>query len=190
MRILEIMRHAPTKKGPTRGRGSHLSAEGVALARALGDRIGPISYVLTSAVPRAIETAVAMGFAVDDTVTVPAGYLPNQIEHHAQWTWSAPYARYAQWLGRSPELAAVAAEHRSHWLRAVLAVEDGETALVVSHGGIIEPTLVSCRPQDDLSAWGLPFAPCDGARLVFDEGAWQSVEFLRVKTPAPGDLAA
>lgn len=188
MRILEVRRHAPTKRGPSRGRGSHLSAEGVALARSLGDGIGVVSYVLTSAVPRAVETAVAMGYAVDDTVTVPAGYLPNQIEHHAQWTWSAPYSRYAEWLGRSPEVAAVAAEHRSHWLRAVLAVEDGETALVVSHGGIIEPTLVSCRPHDDHGSWGLPFSPCDGARLVFDEGAWQSVEFLRAKTP--GDIAA
>lgn len=29
--------------------------------RAVGDRLGSISYVLTSAVPRAVETAIAMG---------------------------------------------------------------------------------------------------------------------------------
>jgi hypothetical protein len=33
MRWLEVRRHSLTKKGPARGRGSHLSAEGVALAR-------------------------------------------------------------------------------------------------------------------------------------------------------------
>lgn len=41
MRTIEIRRHAYTKKGETRGKGSHLSAEGVAQARRIGAQIGP-----------------------------------------------------------------------------------------------------------------------------------------------------
>src|SRR5262245_40559339 len=65
VRWLEVRRHSYTKKGAARGRGSHLSAEGVAFARAIGATLGPFSYVVTNELPRAVETAVAMGFAVD-----------------------------------------------------------------------------------------------------------------------------
>jgi broad specificity phosphatase PhoE len=75
MRWLEVRRHSVTKKGPARGRRSQLSAQGVALARAVDAELGPIAYVLTSAAPRTIETAVAMGVAADDTVDLPSGYV-------------------------------------------------------------------------------------------------------------------
>jgi hypothetical protein len=85
MRWLEVRRHSLTKKGPARGRGSHLSAQGIALARAVGAQLRPVAYVLTSASPRAIETAIAMGLAVDDTVQMPSGYVPGEVEFHQQW---------------------------------------------------------------------------------------------------------
>jgi hypothetical protein len=71
MRIIQIRRHSYTKKGEARGRGSHLSAEGVALAREIGSQIGPFDLVLTSHSPRTLETAIAMGFAVDVIVAGP-----------------------------------------------------------------------------------------------------------------------
>ena len=95
MRWLEVRRHSLTKKGAARGRGSHLSAEGIALARLVGESLGPFARVVTSASPRAIETAVAMGFAVDDTVELPSGYVPGEVAHHDQWRWPRPYDRRA-----------------------------------------------------------------------------------------------
>jgi hypothetical protein len=88
MRWLEVRRHSLIKKGLARGRGSHLSAQGVALARAVGAKLGPIAHVLTSTTPRAVETAIAMGLAVDDTVDLPSGYVPGEVEFHEQWTWT------------------------------------------------------------------------------------------------------
>src|SRR4051794_1373355 len=85
MRHLEVRRHSLTKKGQAPGRGSHLSADGVALARAVGTEIGPVAYVLTGTLPRTLETAVAMGYAVDGTVDVPSGYVPGEVDHHDQW---------------------------------------------------------------------------------------------------------
>jgi hypothetical protein len=99
MRWLEVRRHSLTKKGAARGRGSHLSAEGVALARLVGESLGPFATVVTSASPRAIETAVAMGFAVDDALELPSGYVPGEVDHHEQWEWPHPYQTYAELLG-------------------------------------------------------------------------------------------
>jgi hypothetical protein len=49
------------------------------LARTVGESMGPFAYVHASASPRAVETAVAMGFAVDDTVELPSGYVPGEV---------------------------------------------------------------------------------------------------------------
>ncbi len=180
MRWLEVRRHSLTRKGAARGRGSHLSAEGVVLARLVGESLGPFASVVTSASPRAVETAVAMGFAVDDTVELPSGYVPGEVDHHEQWRWPRPYRTYAELVGRAGGLAMVAQAHRRVWTRVVAAVPDGAAALVVGHGGGIEPGLVACLPDADHELWGAPLGHCDGTRLGFDEGRFVSVQFLRV----------
>lgn len=60
MKYLEVRRHSMRMKP-----GIHLSQDGVALARRVGDHMGPFARVVTSTLPRAYETALAMGFAVD-----------------------------------------------------------------------------------------------------------------------------
>jgi broad specificity phosphatase PhoE len=184
MRWLEVRRHSLTKKNSARGRGSHLSAEGVALARLVGESLGPFVAVVSSASPRTIETAVAMGFAVDDTVELPSGYVPGEVDHHDQWRWPSPYRSYAELIGRGGGLATVAESHRRIWTGVVEAVPDGAAALVVGHGGGIEPGLVACLPDADHESWGMPFGHCDGARLGFDDGRFVSVQFRR----APAEL--
>ncbi|SRR6266545_1123650 len=182
MRWLEVRRHSLTKKGPARGRGSHLSAQGVALARAAGADLGPIAYVLASISPRAVETAIAMGLAVDDAVEFPSGYVPGEVEFHEQWTWEQPYVRYAGLIARCGGLAAIADAHRAIWTRVVESVDDGEAALIVGHGGSLEPALVACLPDADHRQWGGLLAHCDGARLGFADGRFVSLEFRRAPT--------
>jgi broad specificity phosphatase PhoE len=184
VRWLEIRRHSLTKKGAARGRGSHLSAEGVALARLVGASLGPFARVVTSASPRAVETALAMGFAVDDTVELPSGYVHGAVEHHQQWRWPRPYSAYAELLGRGAGLPAVAEAYRVAWTGVVEAVPEGAAALVVCHGGGIEPGLVACLPDADHGSWGAPFGHCDGARLDFEDGRFVSVQFRRVPSGA------
>ena len=171
MRWLEVRRHSLTKKSNVRGLDSHLSQKGVDLARLVGRSLGPFASVVTSASPRAIETALAMGYAVDDTVDLPSGYLPGQIAHHDQWHWPQPYRRYAELLAQLPKLAAVADAHRALWTRLMAAVPDGAAALAICHGGGIEPALVSCLPHADHGSWSRPFGHCDGVRLCFDREA-------------------
>ena len=86
------------------------------------------------ATPRAIETAIAMGFAVDDTIELPSGYVPGEVDHHDQWHWPRPYRTYAELIARPSGLAAVAEARRFAWTDVVEAVPD-DAGLVVGHGG-------------------------------------------------------
>ena len=60
MRHLEIRRHSIRSRPD-----QHLSREGVTLARRVGGTMGRFARVITSREPRAFETAIAMGYAVD-----------------------------------------------------------------------------------------------------------------------------
>src|ERR1700722_14239343 len=101
MRSIEIRRHSYTKKGADRGKGSHLSARGVAVAREIGKHSSPFDLVLTSLVPRTLETALAMGCAVDDPRDI-LGDIPldvlEEIGHHDRWHWADPFARFARFV--------------------------------------------------------------------------------------------
>ena len=61
MKILEVRRHSIRHAG-----GDHLSQAGVALARNVGQHMGSFNFVATSTLPRAFDTAIAMGFAVNE----------------------------------------------------------------------------------------------------------------------------
>lgn len=180
MRSLEVRRHSLTKKGVARGRGSHLSSEGVMLARAVGPTFGPVGFVLVGPLPRHLETAIAMGYAVDDVAEWPSGYVPGVIEHHDQWRWPVPFERYAGLIRTNSALAKVTDEHRRLWIKAIAAVPDGGTALVISSGGAIEPTLVACLPAADFASWGEPFSHCDGARLTYADGRFVNIALARI----------
>ena len=56
MRYLEHRRHSMRVQP-----GQHLNQAGVALARRVGETMGPFALVVTSTLPRAYETAIAMG---------------------------------------------------------------------------------------------------------------------------------
>ena len=79
MRELELRRHSMRV-----GQGQHLSQEGVDLARRVGATMGRFDRVVTSALPRAFETAIAMGFAVDEQVEA-LGAMSADVSREADW---------------------------------------------------------------------------------------------------------
>ena len=79
MRIVEHRRHTMRVKP-----GQHLSQAGIDLARKIGNNLGPFVRVVTSDIPRAFETAIVMGFAVDEQVDELAN-LPAGFEDEVQW---------------------------------------------------------------------------------------------------------
>jgi broad specificity phosphatase PhoE len=173
-----------TKKGDARGRGSHLSTAGVALARRLGAELGAFDVVVVTPVPRTMETALAMGFAVDDVVEVACGYIAGEFERHAQWEWSTPYVRLAELIRRPGKLAEAAEADVAVWRKLVADLRPGGRALVVSHGGSIEPVAVACLPDADHASWGGALSHCDGIVLTEDRGAFVDIEVRRAR-PQP-----
>src|SRR5512143_3142167 len=79
MKTIEIRRHSIRNKP-----GPHLSQQGVTLARLVGQNLGPFDRVVTSTLPRAFETAIAMGFAVDEQNELMSTY-GNDVEREIPW---------------------------------------------------------------------------------------------------------
>jgi broad specificity phosphatase PhoE len=166
--VLEVRRHSIRKPGG----GSQLSQEGVDLARRLGSGLGPFVRVVTSVVPRARETAIAMGFAVDHEV-VTLGSDPGLYEQASTVAW-----------GRSTQPFADLARHAiaAVWRDLLTPLRDDEAVLVIGHSGELEAALVACLPHADHASWGGFFGACEGARLAFDgePAHFNSIEFLRL----------
>ncbi|MGO8949099.1 MAG: hypothetical protein ACLQUY_15920 [Ktedonobacterales bacterium] len=78
------------------------------MARRIGETVGPCDLVLTSPSPRAIETALAMGYAVDACSDV-LGEMPEafvqEIGHHERWAWAEPFAVFAEVIARGGAMA-------------------------------------------------------------------------------------
>jgi broad specificity phosphatase PhoE len=90
-----------------------------------------------------------------------------------------PFPHYAELIRTSSAFADVAAAHRRIWTQTVREVPDGGTALVISSGGAIEPSLVACLPDADHAGWGAPFGHCGGVRLTYADGRFVSAVLRR-----------
>jgi len=179
MRYLEIRRHT-MRTIP----GKHLSQPGVALARALGGGVGPFARVVTSPLPRAIETAIAMGFAVDQRLDhlkrIDAG-----VEEEANW-WDG-FAAFSRAVRRGDVTARYAGRLAGRWRRLAATLAEETAMLIISHGGIIEAGCVGCLPDADHAAWGRALDYCEGVRLAFDGTAFTGAELLRLRDHDPID---
>ena len=143
--------------------GQHLSQAGVDRARKVGAGLQDIDYVVTSDLPRAIETAIAMGYAPDRTEPALASMM--DADQEADWTQGCEAFARAFALGGHTARAAGA---QAQLVRSIAEglPEDGH-ALIVSHGGIIELGVVGLLPDLDYSGWGPACDYCEGVRLFF-----------------------
>lgn len=161
--------------------GSQLSQAGVDLARRLGETTGPFAVVATSVVPRARETALAMGFAVDHELVTLASDPEVYAESDASKWWLAdhPFAALASVTKTDGAYHRYAHSLAARWRDLLTPLSSDDSALIIGHSGEIEAALVACFPDADHSLWGGTFASCEGARLTFD-GYFRTVEFLRL----------
>ena len=185
VREIEIRRHAYTKKGAARGKGTQLSAEGVAFARALSHDMGTFTRVLSSEIPRTLETAVAMGFAVDDSLEVPSNLMDAAIDvvgHHERCEWEQPWARFATLVRQPGPVANLGAWLRAIWEQNLVAVPDGERLLVISHGRTIEIGVIACLTDlsiADFAMWGESLHHGEGIRMSYDHGRFTHPRVIR-----------
>lgn len=172
MKTIEIRRHS------IRDRSSQdLSEAGVALARLIAEEMGSFQRVVTSEVPRAFQTAIAMGFKVDERVALLNTY-GDAIE--AEIPWPASFSEYTAPVlrGSAPmRYAKRIAEFYGHLAESL--PEEG-AALVITHGGVVEIGAVACLPSADHVAWGGYVECCEGMRLFWENGKFVDAQVLRV----------
>lgn len=171
MKTIEIRRHS-IRSIP----GSHLNQAGVTLARRVGEGLGPFDRVVTSTLPRAFETAIAMGFAVDEQLELMSTY-GSDVEREVPWPQS--FAAYAQAV-KTGATGQYASELARYYAQLVEELPDGRSALVINHGGIVEMGVTASFPDADYESWGDAVSYCEGARLYWDDGTFVNAELLRV----------
>jgi len=171
MKTLEIRRHS--NRSPL---GDHLNQTGITLARLVGQNIGPFDRVITSTLPRAFDTAVAMGFAVDEQNDLISSYTAA-VEREVPWP--QEFETYAEFVKREGAAAKFAHKLAKYYREIMNHLGEGHSALVISHGGIVELSVVGCLLEEDFSTWGGPVSYCEGARLYWD-GKFIRAEVLRV----------
>lgn len=117
MRYVEVRRHTMRHKP-----GKHLTQEGVELARRVGNSMGPFVRVITSKSPRAFETAIAMGYAVDERApelsSMPAK-AANQIAD------ANTFDDYAEAIRDHKALARFARSQAEYWRAVAESLSEG-----------------------------------------------------------------
>jgi broad specificity phosphatase PhoE len=174
VKIIEIRRHS-RRSIP----GAHLSQEGVTLARQVGEGIGPFEWVVTSTLPRAFETAIAMGFAVNEQVELISTYS-DAVEHEVPWPQS--FAAYAKAVKRDKSAAHYANQLARFYAELADSLSENGAALVINHGGIVELGVVASFPGADYGSWGDAVDYCEGARLSWQDGKFVGAQVLRIQT--------
>jgi broad specificity phosphatase PhoE len=173
MRTIEHRRHSRRDRG-----GVHLNADGLALARRVAPGLGPFDRVATSPLPRAAETAEALGVAVDTTLPGLAS-LPDEAGLDAEIGQLDSFAAYARLYRASSAMAAYSDGQAALSASELRTVPDGGALLMVSHRGMIEAGAVAAPPELAAS-WGAPLGDLEGVRLRPDDARWTSGEVLRV----------
>lgn len=180
MPTLEVRRHSIRKPLG----GSQLSQDGVDLARRIGAGLGRFDVVACSVVPRARETAIAMGYAVDlEVVTLSTDDgVYAEAEASRWWEQPEPFAALAGVVSHGGAYQRYAHSVAALWRDLLTPLADDGRALFIGHSGELEAALIACRPHDDHAAWGRTFDSCEGARLTFtgDPPRFADVELLRL----------
>ena len=171
MRILDVRRHTMRRKP-----GQHLSREGIALANMVAEGKPVYDRVVTSAIPRAIETAIAMGLEVDQLVE-GLGHLSD--EANAEVGFPSPFARVSRAVTANGPAARFAEAQAALWRSLAMQMPDDARMLIVSHGLIVELGAVASVPDADHAAWGDAIGYCEGIRLSY-EGDVTHGELLRL----------
>jgi broad specificity phosphatase PhoE len=155
---------------------SHLSQQGIDLARKVGDTMGEFYHVITSTLPRAFETAIAMGFAVNETIK-ELGPFSSSVTQEVSW--NSGFRHIAQAFQNNGATTLWVKSLTKIFFKIANKLPENGSALVISHGGIVEGSAIGCLPNNDFSSWDRSVNYCEGIKLSFKDGQFTSVKFLK-----------
>ncbi len=172
MRYLEVRRHTKRKKPQ-----DHINQEGVTLARNVGNNMGKFDKVVTSTIPRAFETAIAMGYAVDDQIE-DLSEMPDEVND--EFLSNDDFKGLVESVKKSKLISDFAIAQANVYKKIVESIPENGKALVIGHGCMVEIATIKCLPNKDFSNWGSAFSHCEGVLLSYDKGSFVDAKILRV----------
>ncbi len=155
----------------------HLNQQGVDLARKVGNDLGPFNLVITSSKPRAFETAIAMGFAVDQTLKEFSG-ISSTVDQEIAW--NAGFQKFAETYENNGATSLWAKGLAKIFLKIVRKLPENGSVLIISHGGIVEGSMIGSYPDFDYSNWNRSVQYCEGVKLSFDNDKCISAKYIEV----------
>lgn len=170
MKTLEIRRHSIRA-------GQNISEQGALLARLIGEQMGKFDRVVTSPLPRAMQTAAAMGFSVDETNEL-LGVFGSAVEMEIPYP--AGFGEYSSAIRNQGPAARHARRLADFYQQLTGTLPEGGRALVINHGGVVELSAAACLPHKDLAYLGDYVEYCEGVRLTWEAGSFTQAEILRV----------
>lgn len=175
MKYLEIRRHSIRVK-PSK----HINQEGVNLARSIGQTIGQCYLVITSTSPRAIDTAIAMGYAVDEQYDELLINLDEDATKELKGV--ANFIDFYEIvMKKNSAISKIADIQTKLYKRIANKLPENEKALIISHGGQIESAITLCVPNIDYKSWGHGLNCCEGVLLSYNEEKFVNAKILRIE---------
>jgi len=182
MKIIEIRRHSK------RGEGKGLSEEGRGIARrAAATLLGPYALLISSPRERACQTMEAFGFRdyrKDERFTTIQSPIMEKLEEKLEALAEEEDVLLLEAVFLMDEAKEALKEWGGKYLEAIIDVSkelhDGEKALIVSHGGSIEPAALLGFDKFDLKEIGGPLGFCDGIRFFIENDRPSKVEVIRI----------
>ncbi|MCI4365562.1 MAG: histidine phosphatase family protein [Thermoplasmata archaeon] len=175
MRSVIHRRHSLRRPGDV-----HLSPEGIELARRVGRSSGPFDRVVTSPKPRAVETAVAMGLAVDAEIP-ELGALPDPVARFLEREPPSTFGEFVRMVAEVVEVRECAEGLATLLAHQLTLVPEGGRLLVISHAGLVELGATGVAGER-VARWGPTLGPLEGVRLDRDGARWGHAEVLRLGT--------
>lgn len=172
MKMLDVLRHTMRRKP-----GAHLSQDGIALARLVGDVSVVYDRVFSSPLPRAIETALVMGFEVHEIID---GLSDISEEMTRGIAWPNSYSGVMQIIKSEGPCAEFAYKQAALWLEIAGKLSDSEHGLIITHGGVVELGAVASVPLLNHAEWGDAAGYCEGVRLHYEGSAVVNASVIRV----------
>jgi broad specificity phosphatase PhoE len=156
----------------------HLSPAGIDLAKRVGAGLGKFDRVITSTLPRAFETALAMGYLVDKQLP-ELNTSSDAVEAEVQW--DAGFAEWARVMKKGGMAFNFAQTQAALWRSIAVTLPENGRALIITHGGFMEAGVSGLFTEEVVAELGMFCSYCEGVRLTFEGDTAKSVEVLRVK---------
>jgi len=182
MKTVEIRRHSK------RGEGKGLSREGKKIAQKAAKTLSPpYALLISSPKKRARQTMEAFGFKDyredERFVTIQSPViekLEEKLQKTAQEKGITPLAAFFL-IGEAKKALR---KWGKTYLDAVIDISkelrDNEKALIVSHGGSIEPAALLFFDEFDLSKIGGPLEYCEGIEFIIEDDKLADIKVIRL----------